>query len=92
MNNIAPLVILTEAQLTTIIAEATALGVKEGAKMIASAPPDPLLTRDEAAALLKVQPRTIDNRRKDGRLTAYVSDGIVRFKQSEVIASLQKEG
>ena len=52
-------------------------------------PSEKLITRDETAKLLGVSIVTVHNWIKSGILTAYRVGNKVRFKESEVFASLQ---
>jgi len=50
---------------------------------------DEWITRSEAAALLRVAPRTFDRWRLDGRITRYTTPGShPRYRRSDVLALL----
>lgn len=48
-----------------------------------------LLTQEEVAKLLKVTPQTIINYQNKGSIKAYVIEGLVRYKKSEIINNLK---
>ena len=51
---------------------------------------DEWVTRSEAAALLRVAPRTFDRWRQDGLITRYVTPGShPRYRRADVLALLE---
>ena len=81
------------------IPESTIRNIVEQAvrKAIAECPPPTvasdgklLITRKEAAELAGVCLATIDNRVKDGILKKYRTNGIVRFRQQEVVEAFSQ--
>lgn len=61
--------------------------------LAAPAPPenDPLLSAKEAAALLNVSPRTVEDWRLDRKLPAVKVGRLNRFRRSAVLALIQEE-
>jgi len=51
--------------------------------------PEELMTRQQVADLLKVNPSTVHNWTIQGRLTKYGIENTVRYKRSEVLKSLR---
>ena len=62
--------------------------------LAAPVPPeaDPLLTTAEAAALLNVSPRTVEDWRLDRKLPAVKVGRLNRFRRSAVLALIHEEG
>jgi excisionase family DNA binding protein len=55
-------------------------------------PEDDWVTRSEAAALLRVAPRTFDRWRLEGRITRYVTPGRhPRYRRGDVLALLEEK-
>jgi excisionase family DNA binding protein len=53
---------------------------------------DDWITRTEAAALLRVAPRTFDRWRLEGRITRYVTPGShPRYRRADVLALLEEK-
>lgn len=53
---------------------------------------EPLMTVDEAAAYLRVSPKTIRNRVSSGTIPSLKAGGGRRFRQSELDAWIRREG
>jgi excisionase family DNA binding protein len=55
-------------------------------------PDDEWITRSEAAAILRVAPRTFDRWRQEGRITRYITPGRhPRYRRSDVLALLEEK-
>ena len=52
---------------------------------------EPLLTTDEAAALLKVHPKTLQKMARDGRIPGHRIGDLWRFRASELDETLKSE-
>ena len=66
------------------------LEVLESNPSTTDAKEDHFITRQEAAALLKISLPTLNKRTKDGNLVAYRIGTRVLYKRTEIIASLDK--
>jgi excisionase family DNA binding protein len=51
---------------------------------------DPLLTTAEAASLLNISPRTIEDWRLDGKLPAVKVGRLNRFRRSAILAQMEE--
>lgn len=79
---------LTFEQLQNIINEAVKCGIENAIPT----PPEPtqLLTRKQVCQLLNITPPTLHEWTKNGTITAYKVGTRVRYKQNEVLNTLQR--
>lgn len=49
---------------------------------------DPLMTREEAAAFLRIDPRTLDRHVREGKIPALRIGKLYRFRKEEVEAAI----
>ncbi len=79
------LVLIEHERLQELIKIAVVDALKEFSNLTQTKPEEVLITRNEAAKLLNVSPNTMTRYVRERKLKAGVSNGVYRFKKSEVM-------